>query len=181
MEALALAVAALTGAGMVWSLVLTWHAQRHQALMSRWYHSMWAVTGISPMRFSRTVIPMTLLTVAFCLFGAVTVSMMSFGDRLRWLQLEVQGLIASVLLGLVLLAAVANLVVPRWGRPRFLVLPPCRDLSAAEVEQWLTLRDERDNRREQAPLPTSQGAVAGGTSRRRRRREGGGGPAERVQ
>lgn len=151
MEGLALAVTALTGAGMVRCLVLAWRAQSHQALMARCYQSMWAVTGISPMRFSRTIIPMTLLTVAFCLFGTVTVSMMSFGDRLRWLPLEVQGLIASVLLGLVLLAAVANLVVPRWGRPRLLVLPPCRDLSAAQVEQWLTLRDERDNRREQAP------------------------------
>lgn len=109
------------------------------------------IAGVSPVQFSRTLIPMTLLTVAFCLFGAVTVSMMSFGERLHWLPIGAQGLIAGVLLALVLVAALATLVVPRWGRPRFLVLPPCRDMSPAQVEAWLTPRDEAGGRRREAP------------------------------
>lgn len=135
--AVALVGTVLAGVVMVWSLVGLWHARDHQARISRTYRLMRSVTGVGPVAFGRMIIPLHLMIISLCLFGSATVAMANAGDDLDWFPLDLQLAVALSLLGAVVLSGLTTLMVPRFGRPKFLVLEPWRHLSVTQIERWL--------------------------------------------
>ena len=131
----------------IWSLSVLGHAEKHRGFISRWAKVTNRLVSYPPLQFVRTVISLTLLMATLglgVLVGPLTDSLEptpagragTGGVSLADFALPVN----LLLFGLVVLWALVTLVISRTGRPKFLVLRPCRGASRAEVERWLSMR-----------------------------------------
>ncbi|MCC2309974.1 hypothetical protein [Cellulomonas chengniuliangii] len=110
-------------------------AEVHRRYVSRVAVVFRQLTGMSLPTFARSIIPLTTyLTGVFGVFTlAVPMTFFSTGPGGDW---EFVGLAAATFF--VAFGAFLLLVNIRTGRPRLLVLPPCRDLTDADVVKWLS-------------------------------------------
>jgi len=130
----------------IWSLSVLVHAEKHRGFISRWAAISNQLVSYPPLEFVRTVIPVAFLMATLGLGVLVGPLMNSLepspagrvgtaGVSLADFALPVN----LLLLGMVVLWALVILVVSRTGRPKILVLRPCRGASRTEVETWLSM------------------------------------------
>lgn len=119
-------------------------AERHRDHVRRWGRYVSAFTGQGALQTARTLIPVTLLLTT--LMGAMALSLLLTAaprPEPGYLEDVVVGALALVWTLPTAVSGVLVLVVARTGRPKGLVLPPCRGLDAAEVEAWFAEREQR--------------------------------------
>lgn len=119
-------------------------AERHRDHVRRWGRNVSAFTGQSALQTARTLIPVTLLGAT--LMGVMALSLPLTASPLPefgYLEDVVVGALALVWTLPVAVSGVLVLVVARTGRPKGLVLPPCRGLDAEGVEAWFVTGEAR--------------------------------------
>lgn len=131
----------------IWSLSVLVRAEKHRGFISRWAAMTNQLVSYPPLQFVRTVIPVTLLMATVGL-DALVGPLMNSLEPLPAVRAGTGGVsladfafpVTLILLGMIVVLASVTLVISRTGRPKFLVLRPCRDASRAEVERWLSMR-----------------------------------------
>jgi len=131
----------------IWSLSVLMHAENHRGFISRWAAMTNQLVSYPPLQFVRSVISLTLLTATLGL-GVLVGPLMNSLEPLPAVRAGTGGVsladfalpVNLLLLGMIVVLASVTLVTSRTGRPKFLVLRPCRGASRAEVERWLSVR-----------------------------------------
>ena len=131
----------------IWSFSVLVHAEKHRGFISRWAAITNRLVSYPPLEFVRTIIPVTLLMATLGL-GVLVGPLMNSLEPSPAVRAGTGGVsladfalpVNLLLLGLIVVLALVTLVVSRTGRPKILVLKPCRGASRAEVERWLLMR-----------------------------------------
>ena len=129
-----------------WSLSVLMHAEKHRSFISRWAAITNQLVSYPPLQFVRTVISLTLL-IAMLGLGVLVGPLMNSLEPSPAVRAGTGGVsladfafpVTLILLGMIVVLASVTLVISRTGRPKFLVLKPCRGASRAEVETWLSM------------------------------------------
>lgn len=120
-------------------------AEDHQLPIRRWVRMIATMTGQSVMVTVRTAIPVTAFlgmifggcVLALPIAGVAAPSEPGTREHALVTVVIVAGTLMIAMTGLIVL------VVARTGRPRFLVLAPCRDMDGQAVEAWSLTKDPR--------------------------------------
>ena len=128
-------------ARLLWVLA---HAEAYQSKIAGWCAMINNFVGMSRFEFSRTIVPLTMLSFTVALMNPLFLPLALRDD---WTNLSPAHESAArgafivgmmVMLGAVVGFAIATLTTKRLSRPRLLILKPCRDMSKSEVEAWLS-------------------------------------------
>lgn len=107
-------------------------SESHRHTLGRWAVRARIFLNLNPLQFVRVMIP-----------GYVFLGLVGFAILMIYGLLATDtGALRDLAIGAPLLiagGALQILITLRTGRPRVLVLPPCRDMSRQEVERWLGL------------------------------------------
>lgn len=123
--------------GMTGLLYPVVRAERHARFVAQWINVLASVTGASLGRMARLLLPL-LIWISWILAGCVGVFLAESADGVAGGEAFVPRVVGlGVWLAAFLALGVLMLVVARSGRPRALVLRPCRGLSEQEAGAWV--------------------------------------------
>lgn len=117
-------------------------AERHRALVQRWARFIRTATGQSAQGIARSAIPMSLLAVLIlgAVLAATPTAAAQPSEEISGAGSDGTVVAIYVVTGAIVLMGLLVLVVTRTGRPRWLVLAPCRGMDEDETAEWLGLR-----------------------------------------
>lgn len=141
--------------GFLLLLYLAVRARSYPGFIARWIIVLSGASGVARYRLARALVPLAASGTVFAFLASTGPLLSASGESFRtsgW-PFDPTGLseglrpVAPVLLGLLAVLVVATLVAGWTGRPSWLAIPPCRGLTAAEVEQWVSAEAGSPERR----------------------------------